>query len=39
MKAAPMKLPAMLPMPPMMMMNRIWNERLMSKLLALAVPR
>ncbi|MNO94122.1 hypothetical protein D3C76_857340 [compost metagenome] len=39
MNAAPTKLPAMLPMPPIMMMNRIWNDRLISKLLALAVPR
>ena len=34
MKAAPRKEPRMLPRPPMMTMNRIWNERSISKALA-----
>ena len=31
MKAAPRNEPRIEPSPPMMTMNRIWNERLMSK--------
>ena len=39
MNAAPKKAPAMLPSPPMMMMNRIWNERSRSKPCGSTVPR
>ncbi|MCY1187149.1 hypothetical protein D9M73_280970 [compost metagenome] len=39
MKAAPRKLPRMLPRPPMMMMKRIWKERLRSKPWGSTVPR
>src|SRR5271165_4423981 len=34
MKAAPRKEPRMLPRPPMMIMNKVWNERSISKALA-----
>ncbi|MNJ78115.1 hypothetical protein D3C77_757770 [compost metagenome] len=39
MNAAPRKLPRMLPRPPMMMMNRIWNERFRSKPCGSTVPK